>query len=57
MPRHQGLDRSGRQIVGAHLGQGTAKAADRGPHGIAYKYITHVVLPECRVSVRIAGFG
>ena len=49
MPRHQGLDRGGRQIVGAHLGERAAEAADRGPHGIAYKYITHRSLPECRV--------
>src|ERR1700679_2123495 len=38
--RHQGLDRRGRQIVGADLGQRAAEAADRGPDGIAYKYIT-----------------
>jgi hypothetical protein len=41
MPRHQGLDRGGGQIVGANLGERAAEAADRGPHGIAYKYITH----------------
>src|SRR5665213_2015966 len=41
MPRHQGLDRGGAQIVGTHLGQRTAETADRGPHGITNKYITH----------------
>ncbi len=41
MPRHQGLDRGGRQIVGAHFGERAAEAADRGPHGIANKYIAH----------------
>ncbi len=45
MPRHQRLDRRRRQIVGAHLGQRTAEAADRGPDGIAHKYITHRISP------------
>jgi hypothetical protein len=41
MLRHQRLDRDCGQIVGAHLGQRTAKAADRGPNGIANEHITH----------------
>jgi hypothetical protein len=41
MPRHQGLDRGGRQIVGTDLGERAAEAADRGPHSIANKYISH----------------
>ena len=30
-----------RQIVGTYFCQRAAEAADRGPDGIAYKYITH----------------
>ena len=41
MLRHQRLDRGGGQIVGAHLGERAAEAADRGPHGIANEDITH----------------
>ncbi len=41
MASHQRLDRGRAQIVGAHLGQRTAEAADRGTDGIANKYITH----------------
>ena len=38
---HQRLDRRRGQIVGAHLGERTAKTADRGPDGITNKHITH----------------
>jgi hypothetical protein len=41
MLRHQRLDRNGSQVVGAHLGERAAKAADRGPDGIANEHITH----------------
>jgi hypothetical protein len=41
MPRHQGLDRHRRQIIGAHFGERTAEAADRGAYGIANKHIAH----------------
>ena len=45
MLRHQGLDRGGGQIIGAHLGERAAKAADRGSDGIANKDITHKISP------------
>src|ERR1700723_3422149 len=41
MARHQRLDRGRGEVVGADLGQGAAKAADRGPDGIAHEYISH----------------
>ena len=42
---HQRLDRRGGQIVGAHLGERAAETADRGPHGIADKDVTHRCSP------------
>ena len=40
---HQCLDRHRREIVGAHPGERTAVAADRGPHRIADEYIAQVI--------------
>ena len=42
--RHQCLDRHGGEIVGAHLGERTAKAADRSANGIAEIYVAHFSL-------------
>ncbi|MHC2591915.1 hypothetical protein ACVIG9_005971 [Bradyrhizobium ottawaense] len=42
---HQRLDRGRRKIVGAHLGERAAETADRGPHGIADKDVTHRCSP------------
>lgn len=42
---HQCLDRGRRQVVGTHLGERPAKTADRGPHGIADKDVTHGCSP------------
>ncbi|MFK4520055.1 hypothetical protein ABIF20_007420 [Bradyrhizobium japonicum] len=42
---HQRLDRGRREVVGAHLGERAAETADRGPHGIADKDVTHRCSP------------
>ena len=48
---HQGLDGGCSEIVGTHLGEGAAEAADRGSDGIAHINVTH------RFSPSDAAFG
>jgi hypothetical protein len=56
--RHQRLDRNCAEIVGAHLGERSAEAADRGADGIANENIAHgALLPASRprFDARIPG--